>query len=219
MLRLLTIAALALVTVSLPARAEGNVEITLSPWLQAIEARIDAVEQLREKRFRKNQHYDRNPTMSSRKFASQHYRDVAWANEELVPELAAYGVKNLLSALVNESLIRAGVDRSGVVIRVHLDALRVSNHPLARLNGAATYARGSISLVDVASGQVIRSADVTANLVVDPTADLGYKGPDFAFEDTDPAHRVGPALAYFVMKGLEKLYEGNSFPRPVTLVF
>lgn len=219
MLRLMMIAALALVATSLPARADSDVEITLSSRLQALEARIDNIEQRREKRFRKNRHYDRNVTMSNRRFASARYRDVAWANESLVPDLGAYGVKNLLSALVNESLNRAGVDRSGVVIRVHLDALRVTNHSLAMLNGAATYARGSISLVDMASGQVIRSADVTANLVVDPTVDLGYKGPDFMFEDTDPANRIGPALAYFVMQGLGELYQGTRFPRPVTLVF
>ncbi len=219
MLRLLTIAALALVATAFPAHAEGDTEVTLSPRLQALEARIDNIEQKREKRFRKNRHYDRNVTMSNRRFASARYRDVAWANEALVPDLGAYGVKTLLSALVNESLKRAGVDQPGVTIRIHLDTLRVSNHALAMLSGSGSYVRGSISLVDAASGQVIRSADVAANLVVDPTADLGYEGPDFMFEDTDPANRMGPALAYFVMEGLGKLYEGTRFPRPVILVF
>ena len=195
MLRLMMIAALALVATSLPARADSDVEITLSSRLQALEARIDNIEQRREKRFRKNRHYDRNVTMSNRRFASARYRDVAWANESLVPDLGAYGVKTLLSALVNESLTRAGVDRSGVIVRVHLDTLRVSNHALAMLSGSGSYVRGSMSLVDAASGQVIRSTDIRANLVVDPTADLGYKGPDFMFEDTDPANRMGPALA------------------------
>ena len=219
MLRLMMIAALALVATSLPARADSDVEITLSSRLQALEARIDNIEQRREKRFRKNRHYDRNVTMSNRRFASARYRDVAWANESLVPDLGAYGVKTLLSALVNESLTRAGVDRSGVIVRVHLDTLRVSNHALAMLSGSGSYVRGSMSLVDAASGQVIRSTDIRANLVVDPTADLGYKGPDFMFEDTDPANRMGPALAYFVMQGLGELYQGTRFPRPVTLVF
>ncbi|MCH8863274.1 MAG: hypothetical protein IID51_12300 [Proteobacteria bacterium] len=219
MLRLLTIAALALVAASFPARADSDVEITMSSRLQTLEARIDNIEQLREKRFRKNRHYDRNVTLSNRRFASARYQDVAWANESLVPELGAYGVKTLLSALVNESLRRAGVDRSGTTIRIHLDTLRVSNHALAMLSGSGSYVRGSISLVDAASGEVIRTADIRANLVVDPTADLGYKGPDFMFEDTDPANRMGPALAYFVMEGLGKLYEGTQFPRPVTLVF
>ena len=219
MVRLLTIAAIALVATSLPARAGSDVEITLSSRLQALEVRIDNIEQRREKRFRKNRHYDRNVTMSSRRFASARYQDVAWANESLVPDLGAYGVKSLLSALVNESLTRAGVDQSGVTIRIHLDTLRVSNHALAMLSGSGSFVRGSISLVDAASGQVIRSVDVTANLVVDPTADLGYKGPDFMFEDTDPANRMGPALAYFVMQGLGELYQGTRFPRPVTLVF
>lgn len=233
-LRILTIATLALVAAALPARAESSapvaapaaatladsaIEITLSTRLQALEKRIDAIERQREKRFRKNRHYDRNAAVSVRRFAKTHYRDVAWANELLVSDLAAYGVKNLLAALVNESLNRAGIDRTGVTLRVHLDALRVANHSLARLSGAVTYAYGSISLIDTASGQVVRAADISANLVIDPTVDYGYQGPDFVFEDTDPSRRVGPALAYFVMTGLGELYKDAEFPRPVTVIF
>lgn len=219
MIRFLTITALAIAMTSMEAQAEADVEVTLSAGLQSLEVRIDSLEQTREKRFRRNRHYDLNATTSIRRFASSRYRDVAWANELLVPELAAYGVKNLISALVNESLNRAGVDPAGMIVRVHLDALRVSGHPLARLSGSQTYARGTISLVDAANGQILRSAEITANTVIDPTVDLGYRGPDFAFEDTDADHRVGPALAFFVMKGLGKLYEGTDFPRPVAVVY
>lgn len=225
-LRILTIATLALVAAPVAALADSAIEITdsaieitLSTRLQALEKRIDAIERQREKRFRKNRHYDRNAAVSVRRFAKTHYRDVAWANELLVSDLAAYGVKNLLAALVNESLNRAGIDRTGVTLRVHLDALRVANHSLARLSGAVTYAYGSISLIDTASGQVVRVADISANLVIDPTVDYGYQGPDFVFEDTDPSRRVGPALAYFVMTGLGELYKDAEFPRPVTVIF
>lgn len=219
MLRLMVITALAFVASSLPARADADVEVTLSSRLEAMEARIDAIEQIREKRFRKYQHYDRNAARSPRRFANARYRDVAWANELLVPEVAAYGVRTLLSALVNESLNRAGADRSGMNIRVHLEKLHISDHPLARLHGSHSYASGSISLVDQASGQVVRSIEFTATPAVYPSIDLGYKGPDFAFEDTDPTRRIGPTLAYFVMKGLGELYEDVEFPRPIAVTF
>ena len=219
MLRLMMFTALAFVAASLPARADADVEVTLSSGLQGMVARIDAIEQILEKRFRENSHYDLIAASSTRRFASSHYHDVAWANELLVPEATTYGVRNMLAALVEESLSRAGVDTAGTIVRVRLDMLKVSGHPLARLGGASSYARGAISLVDAASGQIVRSADITANLVIYPTADLGYQGPDFAFEITDATHRVGPALAYFVMKGLGKLYEGKKFPRPVALSY
>lgn len=219
MFKFMMITALAFVMTSVSARAETDVEVTLSSGLQAFEGRIDNVEQIREKRFRKNRHYDRNTVTSTRRFARSRYQDVAWANEILVPDVSAYGVRNLLAALVSESLKRAEIDGSGTIVRVHLDRLHVSGHPLARLSGSHTYAKGTISLVDATSGQILRSAEVVANLVIDPTVDVAYQGPDFAFEDTDARLRVGPALAYFVMKGLEELYEGNLFPHPVALSF
>lgn len=219
MIRLMVIAIVSVMASSVPAQADGDIEVTLSARLQAIEARIDRIERDREERFRKNQHYDVNPARSSRRFASTHYQNVAWANELLISDVADYGLRNLLSALVNESLNRAGIDRSGVIVRLHLDVLRVANHSVARINGSITYASGSISLVDAASGRVLRSSKVTANPIVHPTLDMGYQGPDFAFEDTDLNLRVGPVLSYFVMKGLEKLYLEADFPRPVALIY
>lgn len=219
MLRLMMITALAFVASSLPARADADVEVTLSSGLQAMESRIDSLEQDLEERFRKNTHYDRNVTTSTRKFASSHFRDVAWANMLLVPDLSDYGVRNLVSALVSESLNRAGIDSSGMIVRVHLDRMRVSKHSLARINGATTYVKGSIALVDAASGEIVRSARISANPIFYPTAAPSYQGPDYAFEETDTSHRMGPALAFFVMKGLEELYEGTEFPRPISLIY
>jgi hypothetical protein len=199
--------------------ADIEVQVSLSPALQKQISRIDRVEQIREVRFRKYQHYDRFPVRSPRRFANSRYRDVAWANELLIPDAAAYSVENLLAALVRESLNRTNTDPGDAIIRIRLDKLRVKNHSVAVTRGISNFAKGEISLVDAATGEVLRSLEVRANLVTNPTVDLGYKGPDFAFEDTDPDRRVGPVLAYFVKKGLEGLYPGTEFPRPVAVIF
>lgn len=219
MFRLIMIAVFAFVAVTAEVQAAVVVEVTLSPRLEAMEGKIDAIEQTREQRFRKYQHYDRNAAASERRFANSRYRDVTWANELLVPDVSAYGIRALLSALVTESLNKAGVDSSGMIVRVNLEKLRIANHPLARLSGSHSLAKGSISLIDQSSGQVVRSIQLAANPVVNPSINLGYKGPDFAFADTDPTRRIGPTLAYFVMKGLGQLYDGAEFPRPISLIY
>lgn len=222
---LMMIAGLAQMPAPAQAQAEAQsetgieVQVSLSPALQKKIARIDRIEQTREVRFRKNRHYDRNAARSARRFASSRYRDVAWANELLIPDAAAYGVENMLAALVRESLSRVDTGAENVIVRIRLDKLRVKSHPVTNLRGNINYAEGEISLVDRASGEVIRSLDLRANLVTDQTVDLGYQGPDFAFEDSDPGHRVGPVLAYFVKKGLEGLYPGTEFPRPIAVIF
>ncbi len=227
MLKLTLALALALMMPAGSARAQAQteteagvaVQVSFSPALQKQIARIDNVERIREARFRKHRHYDRSQASSPRRFAASRYRDVAWANELLIPDAAAYGVENLLAALVRESLKRADADPGGAIIRIRLDKLRVRNHAVSVASGSNNFAAGEISLVDPATGEVLRSLDLGANLVTRPTVDLGYRGPDFAFEDTDPDRRVGPVLAYFVKKGLEGLYPGTAFPRPVALIY
>jgi hypothetical protein len=196
-----------------------EVQVSLSATLQKQISRIDRNERIREARFRKHRHYDSSAATSPRRFARARYRDVAWANELLISDAADYGVENLLAALVRESLSRADTDPGGAIIRIRLDKLQVKNHSVAVTGGSTNFAAGEILLVDPASGEVLRSLDLRAVLVTYPTVDLGYQGPDFAFEDSDPDRRVGPVLAYFVKKGLEGLYPGTEFPRPVAVMF
>lgn len=202
------------------ALAETGVQVTFADGLQKYISRIDRIEQKREALFRKY----RDDTIvgrvrSERRFANVYYHNVRWASEQLVANADDYGVETVISALVQMGLERAGLAGENTLIRVHIKRIRVSNHSLARLSGASTYVTGSFALVDSSTGQTIRSADLSANLIVDPTVDSGYQGDDWAYPDIDSENRVGPALAYFVMKGLEKLYPDGEFPKPVSISY
>ena len=101
-------------------------------------------------------------------------------------------------------------------IRISIDQLRVSNHPVAYLTAADSYVIGSLQHLD-ADGNVLKSTRVSANLVFNRTVDHNYNGPDYAFSSTDPSNRVGPALARFVQKGLENLFGDEDFAGPIII--
>ncbi len=203
---------------ALPSAARGvEVEVAFSPSLRANLARIDEVEQVAEQQFRAHRAYDDFSRSNRVVSASAVLANVGWANERLVQSAAGYGVESLVRALVIDGLAKAGV-ADVPRIRVTVDRIGVRNHPVAPLRGNNNYVNGTFELLD-ASGAVLRSVDVVSNLVASPTSDRSYRGPDYAFDDMDPSRRVGPSLAYFVTKGLKRLYPDKTFPKVVTVLF
>lgn len=215
--------ALALPGLASPALADQGtsgdavVEVRFSNYLADKLADIDRIERARERRFRKYRDVQRTTTRSLRQFTENRFPGVKWANENLVEDIDAYGVESLLGAMLRENLDRAvpgGVDGT---IRVTLERLHVSNHSLATLSGATTYAQGTIERLD-SSGTVIESHKVSASMSPHFTTDPGYDGPDFAFVDTDAANRMGPIMAEFAKASLGKLWPGSDFADPVLVL-
>lgn len=213
------VAVLVAFSLSLPAAIRAaDVEVVVSPALRANLARIDQVEQVAEQQFREHRAYDDFSRSARAVTASAVLAKVGWANERLVPSAGQYGVETLVRALVTDSLATAGVSDPDVKLRVTIDRIGVRNHAVAPLRGNNNYVNGTFEQLD-ASGTVLRSVDVVSNLVASPTSDRSYRGPDYAFDDTDPSRRVGPSLAYFVTKGLKRLYPDKTFPKVVTVLF
>lgn len=209
----------AVLALTIPGAASAlEVEVAFSPSLRANLARIDEVEQVAEQQFREHRAYDDFSRSSRAASASAVLAKVGWANERLVPDQAQYGVETLVRALVNDGLAKGGVADAATRIRVTVDRIGVRNHPVAPLRGNNNYVNGTFELLDP-TGAVVRSADVVSNLVASPTSDRSYQGADYAFDDTDPSRRVGPSLAYFVTKGLRRLFPDKAFPKVVTVLF
>lgn len=197
----------------------AEVDVTLSPNLQEVVDSVNSTEQNREELFRRNRDDQLNPLRTERRLARSRFVDTRWAGEELIDNVNDFTVQNLLKALVNSNLEFAGLGDTTDRFRVELDRLKIKNYSVARVKGVSDYAVGRISRIDGNTGNVIESADITANLVIDFTSDYNYDGPDLAFADTDPDRRVGPTLAYFVKRGMEKLYPDTKFRGPVVVTF
>ena len=133
-----------------------------------------------------------------------------WAGQSLIPNIADFTMENLTVALVSESLERAGMADLEGTIRLDIQRLKISRYSVSALRGNDTFVIGTIAHLDNA-GNVLKSVKISTNLVVDRSVDTRYQGPDFAFFTQDSATRVGPALARFIEKGLESLFEGKKF--------
>ena len=182
-----------------------RVEVEFSPTLTKNMDRINRLEQTLEERFRKNGTDRTNPRETAvHRFAKSETEGTVWAGERLIPEVSDYTIENLLKALTADNINRAVPGFRGT-IRYRIDSLKVSDHSVALLRGVSTYVIGSVSLIDP-DGAVRRTEKISANLVVDPSVDTSYKGPKYAFLETEDSDRVGPALAYFVEKALERLW-------------
>lgn len=217
------LAGAAALALALPALADlGNsgdaaVEVRFSNYLTGKLADIDRIERARERLFREYRDTYRTVTRSSRRFTENRFPNIKWANETLVEDVDAYGVASLLGAMLRENLGRAAPDGFDGTIRVTLKRLHVSNHPLAALSGATTYAQGTIERLD-SGGAVVASHKVGANLSPNFTSNPNYDGSDFPFVDTDSTNRVGPILAEFAKSALRKLWPDAEFADPVLVL-
>lgn len=224
----------------------AEVEVGFSGKLTRNMDRLNEIEKEREINFRKYlDDIEAAPVRSDRRFDRTKFSEVAWAGETLIPDINNYTVENFLKALVKEDMKRAGFDDVEGTIRLKIDRIKVANHSLSFVSNSRgfdpqisndihfsgvvsrdgttspgsnidTYVLGSIEQLDE-NGTVVKSVKVTATLVYDTTVDNNYQGPGFAFSVTDPSERVGPALTYFVKKGLDKLFDTDAFYGPVVV--
>ncbi len=185
--------------------AASVVEVTYSKGLSKRLDSIDRMEQTLEERFRKTGTDDASVRTSTiNRFAKNRTSNTRWAGERLIPDVEDYGLTSLITALTVDNLARAQPDFDGS-IRYEIDRLRVSSHPVAFLSGSHSYVMGNITVLGP-DGQILKSEDVSANLVVDPSVDLNYQGEKYAFIETDEEDRVGPTLSYFVKMALQSVF-------------
>ena len=189
----------------------ADVEVNFSSRIDRNMAAINRIEQTREAYFREfYDAYQSNRVASVKKFNISRLENVKWAGQSLIPNIADFTMENLTVALVSESLERAGMADLEGTIRLDIQRLKVSRYSVSALRGNDTFVIGTIAHLDNA-GNVLKSVKISTNLVVDRSVDTRYQGPDFAFFTQDGATRVGPALARFIEKGLESLFEGKKF--------
>lgn len=193
-----------------------EVEIAFSPKLAALTAKINAVEKKREERFRRFTS-DRAVRTESGRLANSRFSHTRWAGAELIPKIDDYTIGNLLTALVENNLQSENIELPGETIRLELKALGITGYPISVIGFSNSYAKGTISRVETATGKVIETADVIANLFVYRSLDTSYDGPDLAFAQTDMRRRIGPTLTHFVKRSLEKLFPDHKFRRAVVV--
>lgn len=195
----------------------AEVEIVFSPKLESLRARINRVEQRREDRFRRHTS-DLAIRRTRSILANSTFSATRWAGAELIPEVADYTIGNLTRAIVEANLRREGIDAPGERIRIELDWIGVDGYSIAALDREMSFVRGTVSRIDTGTGRVIASAVLNVNLVLYTTLDTSYDGPEFAFAETDANGRIGPALAYFAKRGLEKVFPDHKFRRPLAVL-
>ncbi len=189
----------------------ADVDVNFSSRIDRNMTAINQTEQTREAYFREfYDAYQSNRVASARKFNASRLENVKWAGESLIPNIADFTMENLTVALVSESLNRAGMADLEGTIRLTIQRMKISRYSISAIRGTDTFVIGTIEHLDGA-GNVLKSTKISTNLVVDRSVDINYQGPDFAFFTEDGSTRVGPALARFIEKGLESLFEGKKF--------
>lgn len=194
-----------------------EVDIKFSEKLAKVMPMINGVERKREEQFRRYRQTKRTGFNNSRRLANARWPAVQWANEVLIPDFADFSVEALTRGFVTASLERASVNGVDRVV-IEIEKLHVENHSVITVSGPSSYAIGSITAYD-AAGNIIGTADVTANLVTDFLTAPRYDGSDFAFPDISGRLRVGPTLAYFVHKGLGMIFPDREFARTVLITY
>ena len=204
----------------LPQTDGYSVDVSFSDNLQARMASINSLEQRLEARFRENRHYAKSPRdAGSQRFAESRTAGTEWAGERLIGDVSDFTLDNLVKALVAYNVNRAAPEFGGR-IEIGIDELKLTNPSIAFLESFQSYAEGRVKVTD-ADGNVLFDENVRTNLVVDSTVDTSYGGPELAFAETDPSQRVGPALAYFVERALERAWPElkSDIVGPVTLTW
>lgn len=186
-----------------------SVEVTFSNGLERRMGSINNMEQRFEERFRKNRHYAKSPRdAGTQRFAESRTAGTEWAGERLIGEPSEFTLENLVKALVAYNVNRAVPDFEGR-IEIDIAMLKLSNPSVAFLESFQSYAVGHITVTNE-DGSVRFDDAVRANLVIDTTVNSAYDGPELAFIEVDPSKRVGPTLAYFVQRALEKAWPDHA---------
>ena len=184
------------------------VEVTFSDVLERRMASVNSLEQRLEERFRKSRNYARSPRgAGSQRFAKNRTAGTEWAGERLIGDVSDFTLDNLVTALVAYNVNRA-VPGFGGRIEIEIHEIKLTNPAIAFLKSFQSYAEGHVKVID-AEGQVLFDRKVRTNLVIDSTVDTSHEGPELAFAETDPSQRVGPMLAYFVERALERAWPAH----------
>jgi len=192
----------------LPAMEGYTVEVTFSKSLQQRLASVDSLERKLEARFREDRNDRDGPRQpTTQRWAASETAGTEWGGERLIGDPEHFTVTNLVKAMVAYNVNRAAPDFQGQV-RVELHKLGLTNTPIAAIERVRSYAAGHVT-VTLPDGSVLFDDRVSANLVVNPTADRSHTGPELAFSETEPHKRVGPTLAYFVERALERAWPGR----------
>lgn len=186
--------------------ADGySVDVTFSKGLERRMSSINHLEQKFEERFRADRQ-DRAtfPASGTQRFAESETAGTEWAGDRLIGDPSSFTLENLVKAMVAYNVNRAAPDFRG---RVEFDIreLKLTNSPIASLESFQSYAAGRVKVTG-ADGSVLYDGKVRANLVRQPTVDRSYTGPELAFLETDSTKRVGPVLANFVERALERVW-------------
>lgn len=179
-----------------------TIEVEFASALERRMASINATEQRLEAEFRDRRHdRDIGREAGTQRFAAERTAGTEWAGERLIEAASDFTLDNLVRALVAYSVNRAAPEFRGRV-EVRIDRLQVTDSPVAYLSSPQSFAVGTITVTS-ADGTVLADQRIRVNLVVDPTVDPSYDGPELAFGESDPVRRVGPTLAQFIERGLE----------------
>lgn|GEM_PF-1015843 len=192
----------------LPPVEDYEIEVTFSDDLQQRMVSINGLEQRLEARFRQDRHYAKSPRgAGSQRFAENRTAGTEWAGERLIGDVSDFTLDNLVKALVAHNVNRAVPDFAGR-IEIEIDALKLTNPAIAFLESFQSYAEGHVRVTD-AEGNALFDKDLRTNLVIDSSVAPSYDGPGLAFAETDPSQRVGPTLAYFVERALERVWPAH----------
>lgn len=189
----------------LPPMEGYAVDVTFSEKLERRMASINRLEQSYEEKFRESRHSRRSfPETGTQRYAGSETTGTEWGSERLIADPPGFTVENLVKSMVAYNINRAVPDFRGR-IEIDIGTLKLSNPSIAFLDSFRSYVVGRVTVTDAEAG-VLFNDKVTANLVIQPTVNRAYNGPELAFAETEPSKRVGPALANFIERALESVW-------------
>lgn len=195
--------------------ADLVVDVSFTGRLVGDVARIDKIEQRREKYFRKH----RGETRRHRapKLARARYAKAEFAGERLVPELENYSFEAIVRSAVKRDVAVMELDNVPSRIAVTLQQMRIADYSLARYRSHNTVMVGTVEAFN-AAGKRTGAVKLTWEMIPLHTTDTGYSGREYAFLQESAYVRIAPLTVGFLEKALEQIYPGKDAPGPVFIL-
>lgn len=195
--------------------AMADVIVKFSPRLQDNLSRIDRIEKQREIYFR--DHREEGVGLAAaRSLNTSRFSKTEFGNERVIPDVENFSVTALVEAMAEHDLSAVSGWSKEHTLVVEIDEFYASDYSLAAFRSFNTRMKGRLSVQD-ASGAVVASADVATALVPQWSVDWSYTGSEYAYLAQSQHVRFGPMLAYFLKRGIEKLYPDADVPGPIFL--
>jgi hypothetical protein len=176
-------------------------------------SRIDNLELVREKFFRKNRREGVGKFERSRIRAGLFVK-AEFANERLIPNIDDFSIQALANAMATYSFDKEPQRTPGENLKVEIENFSIISYSLARYSQGPTRMKGKVSVLDDA-GNVIRTVDVFHAMVPRWTNNRSYDGAEYAYARDSGNVRIAPMIASFIEQGLEELYPGSDVPGPI----